>query len=134
LRPDYIILDKEGKAIILDAKYRDLSEKVLPSKWLYQLSMYALSNSKSLQSIILYPTSNINAKDSKILINIPKFNKMTKKAYVIIRPIVWKFINKLIQKRTNPEIKRLSINFAKSLISFNPIEDFYEKNRNIIFI
>ncbi|MHA1250405.1 MAG: 5-methylcytosine restriction system specificity protein McrC, partial [Candidatus Helarchaeota archaeon] len=37
LRPDYIILDKEGKAIILDAKYRDLSEKVLPSKWLYQL-------------------------------------------------------------------------------------------------
>ena len=52
LRPDYVIINEEGNSIIHDAKYRDLNEKSLPRKWLYQLSMYALSGLNSQQSII----------------------------------------------------------------------------------
>ena len=131
LRPDYVIINEEGTPIILDAKYRDLSEKSLPlpSKWLYQLSMYALSDLNSQQSIILYPTSNPNAKDSKVQINIPGFEKTSKKAYVIIRPVVWEIISNYIERRSEPTIRKESKIFAKSLIKSTPIEEFYKEIR-----
>ncbi len=129
LRPDYVIINKTGNSIILDAKYRDLSQKSLPlpSKWLYQLSMYALSDLKSQQSIILYPTSNLNAKDSKVQINIPGFEKTSKKPFVIIRPVVWDIISNYIERKSEPIIRKKSKIFAESLIRATPIEEFYKK-------
>ena len=60
-------------------------------------------------------------------INIPGFEKASKKAYVIIRPVVWDIISNYIERRSEPTIRRELKFFAESLIRGTPIEEFYKK-------
>lgn len=126
LRPDYIISNISGNQVILDAKYRDLYEKSLPSKWLYQLSMYSLSG-KELQdnkAIILYPTNNKNAKDAIIQLRIPLGRNKYIKAYIIIRPIIWDILYQMVENRTQKRNKL--VQFSQNLVFGENIEEYYK--------
>ena len=137
LRPDYLILDEEKNQIILDAKYKDLSKKSLPSKWLYQLSMYALSGSFSPnqvnRSIILYTTNDIYAKDAEIQINKPNLEKKGQKAYVIIRPVMWEMLHEYLIERKDSKRRNEAKQFAKALINKDKIEKFYLNQKVDLF-
>lgn len=84
-RPDFAI-SKNGKVIsLLDAKYRDLWETSLPSQWLYQLSIYAISGYGNKSAKILYPTMYENADIQKIDIKDPTTGSTA--AQVVLQPI-----------------------------------------------
>lgn len=84
-RPDFAIM-KDGKVVkLLDAKYRDLWEKSLPTHMLYQLAIYAVSGMGDNTSTILYPSMDDTAVVQKIDIKDPI--KDTKIAEVILQPI-----------------------------------------------
>lgn len=70
---------------LLDAKYRDLWETKLPSGWLYQLSIYAVSGIGNNNSKILYPSMSKAAKLQKIDIKNPVNGN--KYAEVMIQPV-----------------------------------------------
>ncbi len=84
-RPDFALM-KKGKVVkLLDAKYRDLWEKSLPSDMLYQLAIYAVSGIGDKTATILYPTLNENPTVQKIDINDPITS--LKMANIILQPI-----------------------------------------------
>ncbi|WAG56645.1 hypothetical protein LL033_05210 [Clostridium estertheticum] len=63
---------KEGRVVkLLDAKYRDLWERSLPAKMLYQLAIYAVSGIGDKTATILYPTLSDIPTTAKININDP---------------------------------------------------------------
>ncbi len=84
-RPDYAV--KKGRKVVglLDAKYRDLWERSLPSYILYQLSIYALSQPKGSTAAILYPTEAATARSSLIEIREPLSGGTA--GYVALRPV-----------------------------------------------
>ncbi|MGN7409820.1 McrC family protein [Sporosarcina sp. SAFN-010] len=84
-RPDFALM-KEGKVVkLLDAKYRDLWERNLPSGMLYQLAIYAVSGIGGKSSTILYPSMNEVPTIQKIDINNPMTN--AKMASVYLQPV-----------------------------------------------
>jgi hypothetical protein len=52
-RPDYALFDGSTLHGFVDAKYRDIWERGLPTEWLYQLSLYALASPNDV-SVLLY--------------------------------------------------------------------------------
>lgn len=110
LKPDYAILKENTPISILDAKYRDLWEKSIPIKWLYQLGIYALNPISKKKSIILYPSINSNASDQKIEIRNPINNNQI--ALLTIRPVnILKLIDLITKNKTKEKFL-----FAKYLI------------------
>jgi 5-methylcytosine-specific restriction enzyme subunit McrC len=93
-RPDYVIVQQGHVRSILDAKYRDLWEHDLPIHWLYQLTMYALSQREEMDAIILYPTMEEEAREARIAINDPMYG--TGRAHVILRPVHLRILDQLI--------------------------------------
>ena len=83
-RPDFVVFGAEGPIAILDAKYRDLWAQSLPRDMLYQLALYALSQRRRLQAIILYPTLDTLAQEARIEVREPLVG--TAKAEVVLRP------------------------------------------------
>lgn len=70
LRPDFTIRSPGNKAeAILDAKYRDLWERNLPSSMLYQLALYA-QGSRHRKSVIVYPSLEPRA-DQEVVMHDP---------------------------------------------------------------
>jgi len=97
-RPDYAIMSQNQVVALLDAKYRDLWEKPLPSKMLYQLVVYAISQTERPQSAILYPTTDVLAKEARIDINDPVFGKPI--GQVCLRPVNLNRIEELVSTDT----------------------------------
>ncbi|QDU09062.1 McrC family protein [Gimesia aquarii] len=97
-RPDYAIMSQNQVVTLLDAKYRDLWEKPLPSKMLYQLVIYAISQTESPRSAILYPTTDALAKESRINVSDPVFGKHM--GQVCLRPVNLNRIEELVSAET----------------------------------
>jgi 5-methylcytosine-specific restriction enzyme subunit McrC len=84
-RPDYV-MSRGGRIVaIADAKYRDLWERDLPSGMLYQLSVYALSQTECAEATILYPAATTTPRESRIVINDPVSGSM--RAQISVRPV-----------------------------------------------
>ena len=87
-RPDYVIT-KNGKIVaLLDAKYRDIWKKGLPSNWLYQVSVYALAGQdkeRYASASIIYPTDASNAAPAEIEVLHPL--RQTRLCTLWLRPV-----------------------------------------------
>ena len=112
-RPDYVILQQGEVRSILDAKYRDLWEHNLPIDWLYQLSMYALSQPEGIAATILYPTIDAEAREARVAINDPMNG--SSRAQVVLRPVNLLRLDQLITGERNIKNERERISFAKWL-------------------
>jgi 5-methylcytosine-specific restriction enzyme subunit McrC len=97
-RPDYVVLQKGQIRAILDAKYRDLWTKQLPREMLYQLVVYAISQHKHPQSSILYPTTDVLAKEARIDVSDPLFGKHL--GQVCLRPVHLPVLERLLASQT----------------------------------
>lgn len=84
-RPDFALM-KQGKVVkLLDAKYRDLWEKALPSGMLYQLAVYAVSGIGDRTATILYPSMEGGAVMQSI--DIKDTVTDAKMASVVLKPV-----------------------------------------------
>lgn len=119
LRPDYVVYRRGRIVAILDAKYRDLWEESLPESMLYQLAIYALSQSGSVDVIILYPTLQDDAEEARILINSPAGGGNS--ARVILRPVNLLCLEKLISLPKIAQAEREQADFAAQLVFGEPL-------------
>lgn len=94
-RPDFVITEGRKVVAILDAKYRDLWEKSLPRDMLYQLAIYALSQSHNRKSVILYPSIDSDPKPQIIEIREPLYGANS--AHITLRSINLPQISELLR-------------------------------------
>jgi 5-methylcytosine-specific restriction enzyme subunit McrC len=70
----------------LDAKYRDIWDRSLPTEWLYQLSIYALASPAEV-SVLLYASMSPHAQDERLEVRQPVLWSNKRPASVILRPV-----------------------------------------------
>jgi 5-methylcytosine-specific restriction enzyme subunit McrC len=116
-RPDYCIRSKEGRTLLLDAKYRDLWTHDLPRDMLYQLAIYALSQKSPGRATILYPTLDSVARDSVIRIYEPPSGNP--RAEVVQRPVNLSRLADLLARGPGNYETRQKQEFASRLLA-NP--------------
>jgi 5-methylcytosine-specific restriction enzyme subunit McrC len=112
-RPDYVIVQHGRVSSILDAKYRDLWEHDLPTHWLYQLAIYALSQPERRIATILYPTMEAEAREARIELHDPVYG--TGRAHVVLRPVNLIHLEQLIADERKMKNERERIAFARWL-------------------
>ena len=113
-RPDYVILQQSKVVSILDAKYRDLWVYNLPTHWLYQLAIYALSQPEGIDAIILYPTMEAEAREARIALHDPVYG--TGRAHIVLRPVNLLRLDQLINGERKIKNERERIAFARQLV------------------
>jgi len=112
-RPDYVI-QKDSRIIsMLDAKYRDFAEKTLPREMLYQLSIYALSQSAGGIATILYPTGITGAMEERIQIKDPMSGDSL--GQVILRPVNISYLDEIISDSSGVAVQRERTKYARQL-------------------
>jgi 5-methylcytosine-specific restriction enzyme subunit McrC len=85
-RPDFVVRQGQRSLAVLDAKYRDLWERDLPREMLYQLAVYALTESADHPvTTILYPTLSDQACDP--VVTFQNAVSGANKARVVLRPV-----------------------------------------------
>lgn len=84
-RPDFAVMRGNQVVCLLDAKYRDLWGRNLPSSWLYQLSVYAISGVGNRTAKILYPSMSETAKLQTIDVKNPATGSIHAK--VMVQPV-----------------------------------------------
>lgn len=113
-RPDYVILQQGQVVSILDAKYRDLWERELPSNMLYQLAIYALSQPQGIDATILYPTMQPDAKEARIQMHDPVYG--AGRAQIVLRPVDLLRLDNLVTSAGSIQSKRECAAFARWLV------------------
>lgn len=113
-RPDYTF-EYQGETIILDAKYRDLWKKPLPTSMLYQLLVYAMAAAVPHQSVILYPTLHQEAKQQKI--NLVADADKQHLCSVTLQPVDLQELSKIVSQDTDIDRQR----FAEKLVSIHQL-------------
>lgn len=98
-RPDYVISKQSSVRAILDAKYRDLWERSLPRGILYQLVLYAISQHHKSESTILYPTTDMRAREAKINVTDPI--RCSHIGRVCLRPVFLERLETLVSDATS---------------------------------
>jgi 5-methylcytosine-specific restriction enzyme subunit McrC len=98
---------------ITDAKYRDLSGKSLPEKWLYQLAIYAMSYDRGIATI-LYPTTDLSAREVRIDVTDPI--RGGNRAQVQLRPVLLDKLEGLVMAMPSAAVERERRAYAKQLI------------------
>ena len=113
-RPDFVVLDGQKIAAVLDAKYRDLWENNLPESMLYQLAVYALlQDSPRHRSVILYPTIDATAVDQVITLQEPI--RGSERAQVVLRPVNLLALEQLLRLPSDYRTQTRRSEFAKHL-------------------
>lgn len=113
-RPDYCVKTKDGKTLLLDAKYRDLWSEDLPREMLYQLAIYAVSQKPTGRATILYPTLDSSARDSVVRIFEPSSGNQ--RAEVVQRPVNLVRLAELLNPSAEIFEKRRRQEFASRLL------------------
>jgi 5-methylcytosine-specific restriction enzyme subunit McrC len=113
-RPDFVIVKQGRVAAILDAKYRDLWDTSLPRDMLYQLSIYALSQAVCRTATIVYPTTAVGSRESRISINDPVSG--LPRAEVRLRPIDLNDLADLVSASRNLAHDRARRQFARYMV------------------
>jgi 5-methylcytosine-specific restriction enzyme subunit McrC len=116
-RPDFALFHADKPRGFLDAKYRDIWEKGLPSDWLYQLSIYALASPIQV-SVLLYATMAEDACDERINIRQP-IPWSSDPVFVILRPVSLPKLARLIDHSRHGKLATERLQFAKDLVVFN---------------
>lgn len=112
-RPDFVVMDGSSVAAVLDAKYRDLWRRSLPSEMLYQLVVYASSHQNLRTATILYPATDRAATESRINISDPVYGRRL--SQVRLRPVVLDTFEKLILSGNITAARRERVRFAHQL-------------------
>lgn len=115
-RPDIAILRGGSIFKLLDAKYRDLWENPLPREMLYQLAIYALSQPKPGEAVIVYPTMSTIAQAQVIDIREPATG--THRASVTLRSIHLARIADMVNS-TGAHAERTRSEYARYLAGFD---------------
>jgi len=102
LRPDFLVLEGSRVVAVLDTKYRDQWEKGLPRDMLYQLAMYALSQTLG-EATILYPRTQPGAKEARIEVREPSQGKV--RAMIILRPVDLHRLDGLIREKNERKLR-----------------------------
>jgi len=113
-RPDYVVMQKGQVVSILDAKYRDLWERELPSHMLYQLAIYALSQPQGVDATILYPTMQPDAKEARIQMRDPVYG--AGRAQIVLRPVDLLRLDNLVTSAGSIQSERVCAAFAQWLV------------------
>jgi 5-methylcytosine-specific restriction enzyme subunit McrC len=115
-RPDYALFQGTRLLAYLDAKYRDIWQKRLPSKWLYQLSIYAIA-SPSRVSVLLYPSHGESASDAQIVVRQPLASTGGWEASVVVRPVDLHRLAGLLSEGANQQSERSAFANQLALLS-----------------
>lgn len=115
-RPDYALFRGTRLLAYLDAKYRDIWQRRLPSKWLYQLSIYAIASPERV-SVLLYPSHGGSASDARIVVRQPLAAADGWEASVVVRPVDLRRLAGLLSGGANQQSDRSA--FASQLASLS---------------
>lgn len=114
-RPDFMILTGNRIVSVLDAKYRDLWEEILPREMLYQLAIYALGhNGSDRLAVVLYPTLKGRAVDQTIVLKDPVHG--AEKARIVLRPVDLLELERLVSAPSGTMRKQRCATMAKCLV------------------
>jgi 5-methylcytosine-specific restriction enzyme subunit McrC len=117
-RPDYALFYGERLLAYLDAKYRDIWRQRLPSKWLYQLTIYAIASPTHL-SVLLYPSTDGTARDARIIVRDPLIQLAENESSVVIRPVNLLRLAGLLSRGAEASLERTD--FAMELVALAPL-------------
>jgi 5-methylcytosine-specific restriction enzyme subunit McrC len=113
-RPDYALFQRTRLLAYLDAKYRDIWQRRLPAKWLYQLSIYAIA-SPARVSVLLYPAHGSTASDARIVVRQPLDVPGRQEASVVVRPVDLHRLAGLLSQGASQQSDRST--FANQLVA-----------------